>query len=202
MAFRAPLLGYNTNVRHKGKLYHIQTEDSGTNYAHIITHLFADGGRIVASRKTSYGDQVGNDGLQDAVKKLMQAQHKAMFIALRDGVYDDDGPSDPARENTGLTSVSKEDQAALASPAPAVATVAAAAAAPAAHAAPAAKEAVPERTSLYQGTRAAAAAAEPAALTPSQAKAPVSIFGGDLLTEKSLDEVILSYLATDDGDSQ
>jgi len=198
MAFRAPLLGYNTNVRHKGKLYHIQTEDSGTNYAHIITHLFADGGRIVASRKTSYGDQVGNDGLQDAVKKLMQAQHKAMFIALRDGVYDDDGP-DAGRESTGLTAVSKEDQAALASPAPAVA---AAAAAPVAHAVPAAKEAVPERTSLYQGTRAAAAAAEPAALTPSQAKAPVSIFGGDLLTEKSLDEVILSYLATDDGDSQ
>ena len=49
MAFRAPLLGYNTNVRHKGKLFHIQTEDSGIGHPHIITHLFADGGRIVAS---------------------------------------------------------------------------------------------------------------------------------------------------------
>ncbi len=188
MAFRAPLLGYNTNVRHKGKLYHIQTEDSGTNYAHIITHLFADGGRIVASRKTNYGEQVGNDGLQDAVKKLMQGQHKAMFIALRDGVYDDDGPNDAARD-TGVTSVSKEEQSALANPPPTVT------------AGPAPKEPVPERAPLYQGTRAAAAAAEPAGLTPSQAKAPVSIFGGDLLTEKSLDEVILSYLATDESDS-
>ena len=42
----SPLLGYNTNVRHKGKLYHIQTEDSGVNRPHIITHLFADGGRL------------------------------------------------------------------------------------------------------------------------------------------------------------
>ena len=44
----SPLPGYNTNVRHKGKLYHIQTEDSGINHPHIITHLFADGGRISA----------------------------------------------------------------------------------------------------------------------------------------------------------
>jgi len=181
MAFRAPLLGYNTNVRHKGKLYHIQTEDSGINYPHIITHLFADGGRIVASRKTSYGDQVGNEGMQDAVKKLMQAQHKAMFIALRDGVYDDDGPNDAAREQTGLHSVPAESPS-LPAPAP-----------------------TPERPSLYQGTRAASPAVEPAPAAvkenPSQVKAaPVSIFGGDLLSEKSLDEVILSYLATDDGD--
>lgn len=185
MAFRAPLLGYNTNVRHKGKLYHIQTEDSGISHPHIITHLFADGGRIVASRKTSYGDQVGTEGMQDAVKKLMQAQHKAMFIALRDGVYDDDGPNDAARD-TGLIPVGKEEVAAKGAPAAA-----------------AAKEVAPERPSLYQGTRAASEVAEPPpAPSPSQAKAPVSIFGGDLLTEKSLDEVILSYLATDDGDSQ
>ena len=101
----SPLLGYNTNVRHLGKLYHIQTEDSGINHPHIITHLFADGGRIVASKKTNYAEHVGRDNLQDAVKKMMQAQHKAMFIALRDGVYDEDNPADAAREQTGLMSV-------------------------------------------------------------------------------------------------
>jgi len=95
MAFRAPLLGYNTNVRHKGKLYHIQTEDSGVDHPHVITHLFADGGRIVASKKTSYADRVGSDGLPDQVKKLMQGQHKAMFISLRDGLYDEDASDEP-----------------------------------------------------------------------------------------------------------
>src|SRR6188508_120389 len=86
----SPLLGYNTNVRHKGKLYHIQTEDSGVNHPHIITHLFADGGRIIASKKTDYAQYLGSENLKDVVKKLMQEQHKAMFIALRDCVYDED----------------------------------------------------------------------------------------------------------------
>ena len=84
----SPLLGYNTNVRHKGKLYHIQTEDSGVNHPHIITHLFADGGRIVASKKTEYSQHLGSGNLQTIVKKLMQEQHKAMFLALRDCVYE------------------------------------------------------------------------------------------------------------------
>ena len=96
----SPLLGYNNNVRHKGKLYHIQTEDSGVNHPHIITHLFADGGRIIASRKTDYRQHLGAGNLNEIVKKLMQEQHKAMFIALRDCEYDEDqgGKAAPAAE--------------------------------------------------------------------------------------------------------
>ncbi len=86
---QSPLLGYNTNVRHKGKVFHIQTEDSGVAKPHVITHLFADGGRIIKSVKSSYADRLDTPDLQAQVKKLMQDQHKAMFIALRDGVYDD-----------------------------------------------------------------------------------------------------------------
>lgn len=86
----SPQLGYNTNLRHKGKLYHVQTEDSGVAHPHVMTHLFADGGRIVDSRKTGYSEHVGAANLQEIVKKLMQAQHKAMCIALRDGKYDAD----------------------------------------------------------------------------------------------------------------
>ena len=85
---QSPLLGYNTNVRHKGKVFHIQTEDSGVAKPHVITHLFADGGRIIKSVKTSYADRLEAPDLQAQVKKLMQDQHKAMFIALRDGHYD------------------------------------------------------------------------------------------------------------------
>lgn len=185
MAFRAPLLGYNTNVRHKGKLYHIQTEDSGIGHPHIITHLFADGGRIVASKKTSYAEQVGRENLQESVKKLMQAQHKAMFIALRDGIYDDDSPNDAARDQTGLMPLPSErprENGPRVSQAP--------------------EPKLSERPSLYQGTRAARPPSERPAEDGRAAKGPVSIFGGDLLSEKSLDEVILSYLATDETDER
>src|SRR5579871_1144904 len=84
----SPLLGFNNNVRHKGRVFHIQTEDSGIRHPHIITHLFADGGRILKTIKTSYAEHVDQDRLAERVRAMMQEQHKAMFIALRDGQYD------------------------------------------------------------------------------------------------------------------
>ena len=90
----SPLLGFNNNVRHKGRVFHIQTEDSGIRHPHIITHLFADGGRILKTTKTSYAEHLGNERLTETVRAMMQDQHKAMFIALRDGQFDslfDDG---------------------------------------------------------------------------------------------------------------
>jgi hypothetical protein len=89
----SPLLGYNNNVRHKGKVFHIQTEDSGVKYGHITTHLFMDGGRILKSVKTSYGEYIGNERMAEIVREMMKQQHKAMFIALREGKFD--SVSDP-----------------------------------------------------------------------------------------------------------
>lgn len=86
--FQSPLLGYNNNVRHKNRVFHIQTEDSGVNHPHIITHLFMDGGRILKSVKKSYAEHVGIDGMSDIVRTMMKEQHKAMFVALRDGQFD------------------------------------------------------------------------------------------------------------------
>lgn len=86
--FQSPLLGYNNNVRHKGRVFHIQTEDSGVNHPHIITHLFMDGGRILKSVKKSYAEHIGTDGMSEVVRQMMKEQHKAMFIALRDGQFD------------------------------------------------------------------------------------------------------------------
>src|SRR5579863_4863836 len=84
----SPLLGYNNNVRHKGRLFHVQTEDSGVKYGHIITQLFVDGGRILKSVKTSYAQYVDSEHRGEIVREMMKQQHKAMFIALRDGSFD------------------------------------------------------------------------------------------------------------------
>ncbi|MGH7296505.1 MAG: hypothetical protein ACRELB_16325, partial [Polyangiaceae bacterium] len=102
--FASPLLGYNNNVRHKGKVFHIQTEDSGVRYGHIITHLFMDGGRILKSVKTSYAEYIGNDRMADIVKEMMKQQHKAMFIALRDGKFDPvaEGNADASQSTRAL----------------------------------------------------------------------------------------------------
>ena len=82
------VVGFNHNIKHKGKMYHIQTEDSGLENPHLITHLFV-GGNILASKKTSYADIVGADNLAAVVRELMEEQHKEMLRNLINGVYDD-----------------------------------------------------------------------------------------------------------------
>jgi hypothetical protein len=107
----SPLLGFNNNVRHKGRVFHIQTEDSGVRHPHVITHLFADGGRILKTTKTSYAEHIGQDRLSETVRAMMQEQHKAMFIALRDGQYDylfDDGATRPSSK-TNIPAVRAPD---------------------------------------------------------------------------------------------
>ncbi|HUT77935.1 MAG TPA: hypothetical protein VM285_09630 [Polyangia bacterium] len=83
----SPLLGYNTNVKHAGKLFHIQTEDSGRDHPHIITHLFTDG-TILATKKQTYSKLLDAPDWENLVRQLMKDQHKAMFVELRDGDHD------------------------------------------------------------------------------------------------------------------
>jgi hypothetical protein len=75
---RSPILGYNHNVRHRGLVFHVQTEDSGIVNPHIFTHLF-HGGTILATRKLVYD----NGAADETVKALMQAQHKAVLKDLK-----------------------------------------------------------------------------------------------------------------------
>lgn len=190
----SPLLGYNTNVRHKGKLYHIQTEDSGLQHPHIITHLFADGGRIVASKKTSYAEHIGVEDIKTFVKKMMQDQHKGMLISLRDGVYD---------EAEGLVDTSAGSLPSASPLGAQLPSVAEKPAIPAAAAAPKVDFGALERAAArITGDKAGGGRYQPMqaprAVAPTgRTKPPESIFGGDVLSEKSLDEVILSYLASD-----
>lgn len=80
--------GLNTDVRYKGKTFHIQTEDSGLENPVLITHVFL-GGTILGSEKQSYQEAVGRDDMEAHVRELMRAQHRAMYKALLDGRYDE-----------------------------------------------------------------------------------------------------------------
>ncbi|HEY8426983.1 MAG TPA: hypothetical protein VIL20_01360 [Sandaracinaceae bacterium] len=210
----SPLLGYNTNVRHHGKLYHIQTEDSGAAHGHIFTHLFADGGRIIASKKTTYKDHIGTDRYPEIVKKLMRESHKAMFIALRDGLFDEDEAAgaraiaemeirvddEPTSSGTFRTPPPSQevDVDALERAAAARLAEAEAKRTPAPPPPPPARREPLPGPGRYGPTRPAVSVTATRSSRPSRPDpASESIFGSDLLSEKSLDEVILSYLAED-----
>ncbi len=87
--FRRAQMGFNNNLKHKGAVFHVQTEDSGLDRPHVITHLFADGGRIIKSTKRTYASEVQRDDVEQFVRTLMKAQHMEMVLALRDGKYDE-----------------------------------------------------------------------------------------------------------------
>ncbi|HWV38001.1 MAG TPA: hypothetical protein VN033_05940 [Vulgatibacter sp.] len=87
------LTGFNHNVRHKGRGFHVQTEDSGEEIAHVITHLF-EGGNILASKRTSYADLRGRPDLKSRVRSIMEEQHRQMLRELVNGAFD--APSAPA----------------------------------------------------------------------------------------------------------
>ena len=81
------VVGFNHNIKHRGKMYHIQTEDSGLENPQLTTHLFV-GGNILASKKRSYAELLGADDLARTVRELMEAQHKEVLRNLINGVYD------------------------------------------------------------------------------------------------------------------
>jgi hypothetical protein len=87
-SFLRAQVGFNNNVKYKNQTFHIQTEDSGLDKPHVITHLFADGGRVIKSHKRSYADQVRRDDVAPHVRQLMKSQQLEMALALRDGRFD------------------------------------------------------------------------------------------------------------------
>jgi hypothetical protein len=82
------LPGFNTNVRHRGVLFHVQSEDSGRAHPHIITHLY-HGGTIAFSEKSSYAELLDAPDLAARVRERMEAQHRAVLGRLRAGAFDD-----------------------------------------------------------------------------------------------------------------
>ena len=179
---QSPLLGYNTNIRHKGKVFHIQTEDSGILKPHVMTHLFADGGRILKSQKTSYAHLLETEDLSTQVKKLMQDQHKGMFLALREGQFDEvAGVNATPPRATDLVeaevATGETHPIAAAAPTPLNPSAAVIAMPP-----------PPPRSHLTP------APSVPPPPLPVMIPRP-ALFGDSLVSERSLDEVILAFLA-------
>ena len=171
------VVGFNHNIKHKGKMYHIQTEDSGLENPHIITHLFV-GGNILASKKTSYADIVGAENLAQVVRELMEEQHKEMLRNLINGVYDDIDVAYAQQAHSYQPGQIHADG-----------------------------RKVEMKAGVALPERSAADVLPPEVLAARQQPAPAlrndgaeTLFGEDLISEKSLDEVILSYLAEDLGE--
>jgi hypothetical protein len=81
---RSPVLGFNHNVKYRGRVFHVQTEDSGPVNPRIFTHLYY-GGTILATKKHEYDPTAA----EDVVRALMQSQHKSILKELKSARHDE-----------------------------------------------------------------------------------------------------------------
>lgn len=81
------ITGFNTDIKHNDKVYHVQTEDKGTANPYIESLVYV-GGEILASKKTSYAEQL-KTGVDDKwIGGLMEQQHRTMIAAIKRGRFD------------------------------------------------------------------------------------------------------------------
>jgi hypothetical protein len=227
-----PVLGFNNNVRHRGRIFHIQTEDSGVKFSRVVTHLFADGGRIIKTTKTDYTEHASKPDVSTLVRSIMKEQHRAMFTALRGGSLDalleraigplSDAPAKRVSRTPPARQSVRPKPATVPPPAPArrrsLSNPALQGVAPAVDP-PAASEfeldvatlealppprsqppppVRPRKSTAPPPRRSRPPQARPAAQFANAPEARArSIFGDEAISEQTLDEVILSYLAED-----
>ena len=82
------LPGFNHNLRHLGKIYHVQTEDLGASNPVVVTQLFLVG-NVLATLRTEYRDLLEQVDVPRRVRALMEEQHKAMMRKVASGAYEE-----------------------------------------------------------------------------------------------------------------
>jgi len=88
------ITGFNTDIRHSDRVFHIQTEDKGLQNPYIESLVYV-GGEILASKKTSYAEQAKADVDEKWIAALMEQQHRTMIAAIKRGRFD--APADPTK---------------------------------------------------------------------------------------------------------
>jgi hypothetical protein len=82
------ITGYNTDVRHGNRVFHIQTEDKGLSNPKIETLIYV-GGEILDNYRSSYEDLTANPPVMEtAIQERMDEQHRAVIRDIKNGKYD------------------------------------------------------------------------------------------------------------------
>jgi hypothetical protein len=86
------ITGYNTDVRHGNRVFHVQTEDKGLQNPKIETLIYV-GGEILDSYRSSYEDLISEGPISEPVIQIrMDEQHKAIIRDIKNGKYDTTPP--------------------------------------------------------------------------------------------------------------
>lgn len=81
------ITGYNTDVSHNSRYFHVQTEDKGSSNPFIESLIYV-GGQVLAAKRTGYAEVLEEGKGNEAIIAMMDRQHRSMISAIRSGEFD------------------------------------------------------------------------------------------------------------------
>lgn len=80
------IVGFNTDVKHRGRVFHAQTEDKGKDNPLIETLVYTKG-QIHDAHHTRYDDLVASGYDEKQVVRMMEDQHRRVIALIKSGHY-------------------------------------------------------------------------------------------------------------------
>jgi hypothetical protein len=179
------ITGFNTDVKHKSRVFHIQTEDKGEGNPYVESLVYV-GGEILATKRTSYAEVVQTGRDDPAVQDLMEQQHRTMIAAIQRGRFD--GPNGSVQVPEGMSSTADPGPQAPAKSAPPAQSSAVPPPPPAPAPAKAAKVEKVEKSEKGKSGK----TDKGDSTAPPGTKSPLAE------SDRSLDQMVLEYLVSED----
>lgn len=80
------IVGFNTDVKHRGRVFHAQTEDKGKDNPLIETLVYTKG-QILDAHHTRYDELVQSGYDEKQVVRFMEDQHRRVIALIKSGHY-------------------------------------------------------------------------------------------------------------------
>jgi len=80
------IVGYNTDIKYRKEVFHIQTEDKGQSNPLVETLVYLHG-EILLSRRVSYAHLLNAAEKNKTIKALMKTQHDQVCSELKGGSF-------------------------------------------------------------------------------------------------------------------
>lgn len=80
------IVGFNTDIKYRNEVFHIQTEDKGQSNP-IVETLVYHSGEILVSRRIGYGHLTKKTDLRKRIKLIMKTQHDEVISELKGGKF-------------------------------------------------------------------------------------------------------------------
>ena len=79
--------GINSEITHKGEVFHVQTQDKGLD-AHYVESLIYKSGKLLSTRRAFYTSYLGLPDLTEKISKIIEDQHNEILKSIADGKFD------------------------------------------------------------------------------------------------------------------